>query len=119
MKCALDGLPPVNCIWTEDAVQKLQLLASDDILLHVEVITEPTDSTPAVVDLFLLDAEGELQSLRELLIADEAIWWGMGICRKPSNIKHTKSQNLNESHFILQLSLPNPLKPGVKSRMKM
>ena len=33
-----------------------------------------------------------------------------------SNIRHTKhakSQNLNVWRFILQLSLPNPLKPGV------
>ena len=36
-----------------------------------------------------------------------------------SNIRHTKSQNLNVSHHVLQLPLPNPLKPGVKSRMKM
>ena len=36
-----------------------------------------------------------------------------------SNISCTKSKNLNVSHFMLQLSLPNPLKPGVKSRMKM
>ena len=58
--------------------------------------------------------------------------WGrvMHICSKPdhhrfreyrqiSNISCTKSQNLNVSHLALQLSLPNPLKPGVKSRMKM
>ena len=38
---------------------------------------------------------------------------------KTSNISHTKSQNLNDSCLILQLSLPIPLKPGVKSRMKM
>ena len=31
----------------------------------------------------------------------------------------TKSQNLNVSHLVLQLSLPNQLKPGVKSRTKM
>ena len=36
-----------------------------------------------------------------------------------SNIKHTKSPNLNVSHLLLQLSLLNPMKPGVKSRMKM
>ena len=36
-----------------------------------------------------------------------------------SNIRHTKSHNLNVSCRIMQLSLPNPLKPGVKSRMKM
>ena len=35
------------------------------------------------------------------------------------NIRHTKLQNLNISSFVLQLSLPKPLKPGAKSRMKM
>ena len=39
--------------------------------------------------------------------------------RKISNISRTKSQNLNDSRIVLQLSLPNPLKSGVKSRMKM
>ena len=41
------------------------------------------------------------------------------IYRKISNIRCTKSQNLNDSHPVLKLSLPNPLEPGVKSRMKM
>ena len=38
----------------------------------------------------------------------------------PSNlyISDTKSQNWNVSRLVLQLSLPNPLKPGVKLRMK-
>ena len=35
-----------------------------------------------------------------------------------SNKRHTKSPNLNVSRLVLQLSLPNPLKPGVKSRVK-
>ena len=35
------------------------------------------------------------------------------------NISRTKAQKLNDSRLVLQLSLPNPLKPGVKSRMKM
>ena len=39
--------------------------------------------------------------------------------RKASNIRRTKSQNLNASRLILQLYLPNPLKPGVKLRIKM
>ena len=39
--------------------------------------------------------------------------------RKISNISSTKSQNLNDSHLVLKSSLPNSLKPGVKSRMKM
>ena len=39
--------------------------------------------------------------------------------RKVSNIRRTKSPNLNVPHLVLQLSLPNPMKPVVKSRMKM
>ena len=39
--------------------------------------------------------------------------------RKTSNIRGTESQNFNVSRHVLQLSLPNPLKPSVKSRMKM
>ena len=39
--------------------------------------------------------------------------------RKTSCISRTKSQNLKVSYLVLQLSLLNPLKPGVKSRMKM
>ena len=39
--------------------------------------------------------------------------------RQASNIRRIKSQNLNVSRLALQLSLPNPLNPGVKSGMKM
>ena len=39
--------------------------------------------------------------------------------RKISNIRRTKSQNLNVSGLVVQLSSPNPMKPGVQSRMKM
>ena len=38
----------------------------------------------------------------------------INIYRQISNISRTKSDYLNVSRFILQLSLPNPLKPGVK-----
>ena len=48
-----------------------------------------------------------------------ASWERVKTYRKISNIRRTKSQNLNDSHLVLQLSLPNPIKPGVKSRMKM
>ena len=34
--------------------------------------------------------------------------------RNTSNIRRTKSQNLNDSRLVLQLSLPNLLKSGVK-----
>ena len=39
--------------------------------------------------------------------------------RQTSNLSGNKSQNWFFSHLTLQLLLPNPLKPGVKSRMKM
>ena len=55
--------------------------------------------------------------LRYLLLATKSICLCM-YCQT-SNIRCSKSKNLNVSCLILQLSLPNPLKPGVKSRMKM
>ena len=39
--------------------------------------------------------------------------------RKISYISRTKYPNSNVSRLVLQLSLPNPMKPSVKSRMKM
>ena len=40
------------------------------------------------------------------------------IYRQTANIKQTKSQKLDVSRPVLQLSLSNPLEPGVKSKMK-
>ena len=39
--------------------------------------------------------------------------------RQIYNIRCTKPQDLNVSHLVLQLPLYNPMKPGVKPRMKM
>ena len=39
--------------------------------------------------------------------------------RKVSNIRRNKSPNIDVSGLVLQLSLSNLLKPGVKLRMKM
>ena len=39
--------------------------------------------------------------------------------RKFSNIKRTKPPNVDVFRRVVQLSSPNPMKPGVKSRMKM
>ena len=41
------------------------------------------------------------------------------IYRQVSNIIRNKSQHLKDSRTVLWLSLPNPSKPDVKSRMKM
>ena len=58
-------------------------------------------------------------------ISNLVLHWSCLLCgsvityRKISEIRHSKHQNLNKSRLILQLPLPNTLKPGVKSRMKM
>ena len=46
------------------------------------------------------------------------LYWNV-YYRQVSNTRRTKSQPLNDSPTVLRLSLPNPLKPDVKSRMKM
>ena len=43
----------------------------------------------------------------------------MYMYRKISNIRRTKSPILDVSRLVVKLSSPNPMKPGVKSRMKM
>ena len=74
-----------------------------------------------------------LISVRRVRQAPPPIWlgdrWGKFFCldpggqinyyRKVSNIRRTKSQNLTDSRLVLKLSVPNPLKLGIKSRMKM
>ena len=45
--------------------------------------------------------------------------YGISTYCKICNIRWTKSQNLNDSRLVLQLSLPNLLKPVIKSRFKM
>ena len=63
--------------------------------------------------LWLLSEKG---SLYYMLIIESRVWnW----YRKISNIRRTKSPTLNDSHLVLKSSLPYPMKPGAKSRMKM
>ena len=45
--------------------------------------------------------------------------WHDSDYRKVSNIRRTQNQNLNDSRLNMQLPLSIPLKPGVKSRVKM
>ena len=65
--------------------------------------------------LWWVSGQGHLLALVQMvcLVVDVRIY------RWISDISRTKSQNLNVSRFVLQLSLPNLLKPGVKLRMKM
>ena len=62
-------------------------------------------------DKFRVSARGmHLVEAMEVIVGDY---------RKISYIRRTKSQNLNDSRLVSHLSLPNPLEPGVKWRMKM
>ena len=61
-----------------------------------------------------------VRGIRDVFLFDCVLigWQVMESCleyRQISDIRHTKSQILNVSHLVLQLS--NPLKPGIKSRM--
>ena len=50
------------------------------------------------------------------------VWWhqlNMWISSQISNIRRTKSQSLNVTRLVLQLSLSNPLKPCINLRLKM
>ena len=55
-----------------------------------------------------------------VLPANQKAYWKTTVYyRQVANIRHTKSKHLKDSLTVLRLSLPNPLKPDVKSRMKM
>ena len=55
----------------------------------------------------------------EVFLSHDVIICVCDTYRQISNISLTESQTLNDSCLVLQLSLSNPLKPGIKSRMKM
>ena len=52
-------------------------------------------------------------------VSQSVIAVGNDMYRKISDISRTESPNLIAPRLVLQLSLPNPMKPGVKLRMKM
>ena len=57
------------------------------------------------------------QRIKTLRLTEQAALWRT--YRKNSCISRTKFQNLYVSCILMQLSSPNPLKPGVELRMKM
>ena len=56
---------------------------------------------------------------RQAVIWTDGIYIEDIIYYQTSNIRATQFLNLNVSRLVLQLFVPNPLKSGVKSRMKM
>ena len=66
---------------------------------------------------------GKWRNMKTTLTSKPVTWTQMQldnpIYRQVSNISRTKSQHLKDYRTVLRLSLQNPLKPDVKSRMKM
>ena len=56
-------------------------------------------------------------TLKDMYVIDR--WKFMSYYRKTFSISRTKSQSLNVTCILAQLSSLNPLKPTVKLRMKM
>ena len=79
--------------------------------IELDTIWNMVHFEPSGVNLELFQVHS-----RRLKVKQYPMWVNY---HKISNISCTKSKNLNDSHLVLQSSLPNPLKPGVKSRMKM
>ena len=61
----------------------------------------------------------KIMSVIELKKTDHRMSIWQKYYRKTSSISRTKSQNLNVSCILVQLSSRNPLRPDVKLRMKM
>ena len=73
----------------------------------------------STVDIILLINHMLMETDRQPTMAEIFNNQPNNIYRQTCNISHTKSENLDISRLVLQLVLPNPLKSGVKSRMKM
>ena len=90
---------------------ELQITNHMDFLYHIDHVTELFERF-----FFLYNWPEVVVALSSIVIKRMTAYL---IYRKVSNIRRTKCQNLNESRLALQLSVPNPLKPSVKSIMKM
>ena len=107
------SLPPVFfCTWLNPLFETCEAYA--------KIGTPDDDDEPKCFDGSHIYQVGGWLNFWFHLIGPWEMWTKIfNIYRQISNISHTKSQNLNVSRLILQLSLYNILKPGVKSRMKM
>ena len=94
--------------------------SSDDshLMIHSVYILQPPE-TEKHRSVGTIKHATFYQAWKEYDIRDGSNVCIYGTYRQISNISRTKSQYWNVSRLVLQLSLPNPLKPGVKSIMKM
>ena len=91
-------------IWSQSITEGIQL----ESLKQANYICTTISQNIKILEDFPLQCQKEMTTTSYVLTY-----------RKISNIRRTKYQNLNGSRLMLQLPLTNPLKPGVKSRMKM
>ena len=105
-------LPGFAIIWQQYQVTKQPYLCGlNYILLTTHNVSASRNDFKCKYNLFVFFLKNSAQQgLR---------YWLSVEYHQISNIRCTKSPNLNDSCLVLPLSLPNPLKPGVKSRMKM
>ena len=94
--------------------------------INNETIPEPSCFRSDVLDSSRHNIIDRLNMYWYTLIREQSLhWWFFLRCyttwkyRKTSSISRTKSQSLNVSCILLQVSSLNPLKPGVKLIMKM
>ena len=101
-----------HCVNLPDVWLALPVSSSADVVHDVHMFAQNTEQTSLA-----MDTQPVLLSPVYGCNNDTADIHQEMTCCQVSYISCTKSQNLNVSRLILQLSLPNPLKPGVKSRM--
>ena len=89
-------------------------------------IKENINRESAALLAFVREIHCDFPSQRASNRENVSIWWCQQVTEiqkvyycKTSSISRTKSQSLNVSCILLQVSLLNPLKPGVKLIMKM
>ena len=111
------------CCYTQLCIPQLKVAFTDPFNKSIQIIhrinlaqwVKPTVIYQAMVmrHWWLVCQPPISQRIYELIIQI------FGIYCQVSNIRRTKSPHLKDSRTVLRLSLPNPLKPDVKSRMKM
>ena len=126
-------------IWFSEHILAYKRLTLQVLELENQSVepVRPTESIPWLLMFWLLASPSHQQTCYFVGSVDSCYPWGKisSTCsnllsrngreckywyyRKTSSISRTKSQKLNVSCILLQLSSLNPSKPGVKLRMKM
>ena len=109
----------VNSLWPSDNVWQQR---SESTLAQVMAccLAAPSHHQTSVDQSSLKSSDIHLKAMPQAIPQSSTTKISLKITyRKVSNIRRSICQNLNDSRLVLQLSVPNPLKPSVKSIMKM